>query len=97
MFSEIVEIAWLAHWFFYNFWKHKWNPSLILQGNMQLLVYNIKGNVSLIKKVKNHMLLHKFIGSQFSIPLASMNWKMNNYLNEIYFCTTIPKQWNKPC
>ena len=40
---------------------------------MQLLVYNIKGNVSLIKKVKNHMLLHKFIGSEFSIPLAPMN------------------------
>ena len=46
---------------------------------MQLLVYNIKGNVSLIKKVKNHMLLHKFIGSQYSI---SVNELKNEQLPE---------------
>ena len=55
---------------FYDFWKHKWYQSLIIQGTKRLLVYSTKVKIFFfIMKINNA----RFVGSHFSVQLPSMN------------------------
>ena len=54
---------------FYDFWKHEWYQSLIIQGTKRLLVYSTKGKFFFIMKINNA----RFVGSHFSVQLPSMN------------------------
>ena len=56
---------------FYDFWKHEWYQSLIIQGTKRLLVYSTKGKILFYNEDQQRTLRRK--PCHFSVQLPSMN------------------------